>query len=302
MPRQADPPARVLVTGAGGFLGRRLLPALTARGTEVVGLDRPGVAPSPAAATWISADLAAPDDLHARLRDVAVDAVVHGGGISGPMVLADDPGRIWAVNVGGTAALLDALRPSAPRRMVLCSSMDVYGPITPAHRGEKQALDPDTAYGASKVASEALADGWGRRFGQSVIALRFGWIYGPGRTTQCSITDRLRAPSPPVAMRPDQAPGKIAPYLYVDDAVAAVLAALTASAWEYAAVDVAGPDTIAPDAVPTLVDCLVHDIAPPDGLLQPPPPLHRLRQMLGVAPAIGLAEGIRRLARSLQNA
>jgi dTDP-L-rhamnose 4-epimerase len=211
---------RVLVTGAAGFIGSHVLEALIAAGHEVRGLDslnpavhdgKPGYLPA-------GLDLRVADVRDADAVDDAldgVDAVCHLAAMVGLGVsLADLP--LYAdVNVTGTAVLLDAMGRRGVRRLVLSSSMVVYGEgayecpvdggVRPLPRsvadleagvfeprcpvcdsalswspvGEGAALDPRNAYATSKVAQEHLAANWARLTGGSVVALRYHNVYGP---------------------------------------------------------------------------------------------------------------------------
>lgn len=278
----------VLVTGAAGFIGGHVVRRLGADGVRVVGLDRPGAPPLAEAAAWHAVDLEAPAGLEALLRAEAVTAVVHAGGVSGPMVMTDDPARLCAINVGGTVALLGGMRAAAVPRLVLCSSLDVYGPVAPDHPGEGQAPAPQTVYGASKAAAEALAQGWAREGGPQAVILRLGWAYGPGRTTRCTITDTLRGAVPPPID-----PGAPTLYVHVDDVVDAIVAALRVPlrGQEPALIaDVAGPDRATAGAARLIASG--DQGASPD---MAPLPLVPLRQCLGVVPRVTLAGGVARL-------
>src|SRR3954469_16252472 len=89
-----------LVTGASGFLGRAIMARLAASGRRAVGVD-----PRPAPTTQVIDDLSD----RARLRDLIarerITHIIHAGGVSGPMVMADDPAGIIAINVTGSMNL-----------------------------------------------------------------------------------------------------------------------------------------------------------------------------------------------------
>jgi len=211
---------RVLVTGAAGFIGSHVLEAMAAAGHEVRGLDSLAPAvhdgrPAYVADEWDLrvADVRDPEAVYDALD--GIDAVCHLAAMVGLGVsLADLP--LYAdVNVTGTAVLLDAMGRRGVDRLVLSSSMVVYGegaydcphhgrvrplpraaadlaagvfePRCPACGGklawatvhEDAALDPRNAYATSKLAQEHLTANWARLTGGTAAALRYHNVYGP---------------------------------------------------------------------------------------------------------------------------
>jgi dTDP-L-rhamnose 4-epimerase len=211
---------RVLVTGAAGFIGSHVMEALATAGHEVRGLDSLSPAVHDGRPAYIpdTADLRVADIRDPAAVDDAlngVDAVCHLAAMVGLGVsLADLP--LYAdVNVTGTAVLLDAMGRRGVPRLVLSSSMVVYGegayecpidgdvrplPRSAAHLdaglfeprcpvcgsalswstvSEDATLDPRNAYATSKVAQEHLAANWARLTGGTAVALRYHNVYGP---------------------------------------------------------------------------------------------------------------------------
>ena len=103
--------ANVLVTGASGFLGAAVNARLLTAGHHAVGLD-PAPAPD-AARRHVIDDLSDRRRLDELLRAEQITHVIHCGGVSGPMVLADDPARVMEINVAGSLNLLLASLGSA---------------------------------------------------------------------------------------------------------------------------------------------------------------------------------------------
>lgn len=161
--------ATVLLTGAGGQIGRLLRAGLPATGwalrsTDIVDLGSPGEHERVRYADVT--DLAA---MHAAAT--GVDAVVHMGGLSGEAAYDD----IRRVNIDGTFHVLEAARRCGVRRVVLASSNHAVGftPRTPL-AGIDVRPRPDTFYGVSKVAMEALGSLYADRYGLDVVCLRIG--------------------------------------------------------------------------------------------------------------------------------
>ncbi|HET6157645.1 MAG TPA: NAD(P)-dependent oxidoreductase [Dongiaceae bacterium] len=175
-------------------------------------------------------DLTQQHQVEALIKDQRIDTIIHAGAVSGPMVMADQPLEIWRVNVMGTTHLLEAARRGRVARFVLCSSVDVYGANAAGVIDENTAAAPESVYGASKVAAEAALTGYAREHGIDVIAVRFSWIYGPGRQTPTALEGLIRAGLAGQAIALEGGSLQRTHYLFIDDAVAGVLAAARAPA------------------------------------------------------------------------
>lgn len=197
---------RVLVLGAGGFIGRRVVAALAAEpwATPVAAVHR-----APAAhgdVEVVQLDAADPVALRAALRDI--DAIVNC--IAGS-----------ARTIRTTARTLFAEAAQAPSRprVVHLSTMAVYGSAV-GLINEDGALRGDSSdYAAAKVEAERCAAGWG-----DVVTLRPGCVYGPGSVQWSErIARLLRAHRVgDLGAAGDGACNLV----YVDDVVAAIVAAL----------------------------------------------------------------------------
>jgi dTDP-L-rhamnose 4-epimerase len=208
----------LLVTGGAGFIGSAVVAAALESGWSVRVLDslrpdvhgsRPRLDPR---VEFAEGDVRDPDTCRSALD--GVDVVSHQAAKVGLGVdFADAPDYVSSNDLG-TAVLLAAMTAAGTRRLVLASSMVVYGegeylgaggPTRPAPRtvedldagrfdprdsdgeflqpaliGEDAPLDPRNVYAASKLAQEHLASSWARATGGSVAALRYHNVYGPG--------------------------------------------------------------------------------------------------------------------------
>ena len=185
---------KVLVTGAGGFVGRWLLPALVAEGHEVLGTRLPGEAPpsflGEAArrhVRWLPLDLQDTGSVRAAVDEVP-DAVVHLAAIASGAEARRDPGLAWEVNAAGTARLADALGARrhtgvADPLLLLVSTAEVYGDVSPVRaRLETDLPAPVSPYAASKLGAEIAAFETARRSGLRVLVVRAFPHTGPGQT------------------------------------------------------------------------------------------------------------------------
>jgi nucleoside-diphosphate-sugar epimerase len=178
---------RVLVTGASGFIGRALVPALVTAGYEVRAAARNEPPFAPPVETASHGDLGAGADWGPLLA--GVDFVVHLAGIAhtGPGVPAAQYDR---VNYLATAALAGAARKAGVRRVVFVSTIRAQtGPRADHVLTEDDAPQPTDPYGRSKLAAEtALA-----RSGVDFTVLRPVLVYGPGIKGNLQTLARLAA-------------------------------------------------------------------------------------------------------------
>ena len=118
---------KVLVTGADGFVGTHLVRALRARGDAVEACGGPG-----GAGQLEITDGAA---VEARVREARPEGVIHLAGVSSVARSHEQPSATIAVNVLGTAHLLEAVRRHVPRaRVLLVGSGEAYGAVPKGHR------------------------------------------------------------------------------------------------------------------------------------------------------------------------
>jgi dTDP-L-rhamnose 4-epimerase len=246
---------RVLTTGHAGFVGRAVVRSLEAEGHEVVGLD-----------LTEGADVT--DLATVRARTHGVDAVIHLAAKVGLEQAATDVDDYVRVNDVGVGTVLRAAAEAGVSRLVLASSMVVYGEgryacpehgvvapgprrlpdleegrfeppcphcghsLTPELVPESAALDPRSVYAATKVHLEHLASVWAARTGATVAALRYHNVYGAGMprdTPYAGVTSLFRS-----ALARGEAPRVFEDgrqrrnFVHVDDVADATVAALTA--------------------------------------------------------------------------
>ncbi len=170
-------------------------------------------------------DRAALDGL---IRDHGIDAIIHCGAISGPMLAKGEPLKLVAANIDATALLLDLARVHAMRRFVFCSSISVLA--TPGRRPsrKRRRLRPTSVYGASKVACEQLIQGFAAEYGVDGVSLRIGRVYGPYRRANCVLGALIRDAASGRETEIPCDPAFIYHYVYVDDVAGAIIAALDA--------------------------------------------------------------------------
>ena len=155
--------------------------------------------------------------LRALLERERVTHIIHAGGVSGPMVMADDPAGVITINVTGSMNLLYAAMDCSVRTFVYCSSVAAIGDFyEPTPIGEDYPMRPASTYGCSKAAMDYVLRGLWRKVPLDICSLRLTAVYGPGRKTEFNIDTIVRAALAGKPARID--PLSDWPYVYVDDA------------------------------------------------------------------------------------
>ena len=219
---------RILITGGAGFLGAALANRLVKDGHTVLALD----------------DLTAGDPrrlspavllTRGDVRDVpklwtllqGVDCVYHLAARVRVPESIHYPSDYNAVNVGGTVALMEAMRDTGVRRVVFASSGALYGEQTHQPVHENQLPNPNSPYGVSKVAAEYYLATLGTLYDIETVSLRVFNAYGPSQDLPPSYP-----PVVPQLLRQAQAGGSLVifgdgaqtrDFVFIDDVVDAFL-------------------------------------------------------------------------------
>jgi nucleoside-diphosphate-sugar epimerase len=170
---------RILITGAAGQIGTELTRELRRKyGAENVVATDLKLDPVPAlseAGPYECVDVMNIEAIHAVLHKYEIDSVFHMAAILSA-VGEQNPQRCWDVNMNGSINVLNLAVEHKLRRVVIPSSIAVWGPDTPALAPQDSALHPTTMYGVTKVANEVLADYYVRKFGVDSRGLRYPGI------------------------------------------------------------------------------------------------------------------------------
>lgn len=281
--------ARVLVTGATGFLGRSLLPQL--QGHDVFALRR-SASGDENGISWISADLS--DPLKPETLPEKIDAVIHLAQSPEYRNLPDGAPHVFRVNTAATAELLEYARKAGADHFLYASTGSVYEPFKGSMR-EDEAVFPTNFYPASKLAGEAVCRGYASHF--AVTLARIFFLYGPGQEQMliARLVDGVLNGSP--ATLPENGPGIALTPTYVDDCARFFVEAMARKA--DGIINVAGPkaatieDIIRAAEAAAGKDAVIQRSGQqPD--LKMTPPAEKFHAMCPADSLVPLSEGIRR--------
>lgn len=298
---------RYLITGGAGFLGVALANHLVATGHHVRVLDDLSAGePSrlDSRVLFSRGDVRNVPVLWTHLQDV--ECVYH---LAARVAVSESilyPQEYNDVNVGGTVALLTAMRDVGAPRVVLASSATVYGeqPAQPVHEGMRP--NPGSPYAVTKIAAEHYLFTLGKLYGLQAVALRVFNAYGPGQRIPPA-----HAPVVPLFLKRALGGGSLVihgsgqqsrDFVYIDDAVRGMAAASLTDAAVGQIINIgSGEETTLKELVRQVTAVTGRELsvltneAQSGGVSRLVADLSKARQVLGFQPRISLREGLKLL-------
>ena len=294
-----------LITGAAGFLGSSLANHLAREGHQVRGLDDLSTGDPQALAPdvhFTRGDVSDRPKLWTLLQEV--DVVYHlAARVSVPESVLY-PRDYNSVNVGGTVALMEAMRDVGVRRVVLASSGAVYGDLADQPLKETTIPAPRSPYAVSKLSAEYYVRTIGGLWGIETVSLRIFNAYGPGQHLPAShppvvphfLKQALRGGS--LVVHGDG--GQTRDYVFVDDVVSAMVAAATAPNINGLTINVgSGKETSIRELVKVVQEVtgneseLLFNFNTSSGVSRLCADLSLAKEKLGYRPSIKLEDGLR---------
>lgn len=313
-------PARVVVTGAAGFIGSTLAERLVAEGRDVVGVDsfdayypradkERNLAKLRASSsfTLVEGDVRSAADVERAFAASPVDGVVHLAALAGVRPSLERPAEYADVNVTGTARLLEAAVQAGVRSFVLASSSSVYGERSDGPFREVDPVErPISPYAATKRAAELVAHSFHHAHGLPIVCARIFTAYGPRQRPDLAIrkfAERILRDEP----IPVFGDGKsLRDFTYVDDLVDGLVRALDAKLG-FEILNFGAGRTVSVLEVVEILEKTLGRSAHVEWLPSQVGDVSRTwadvaaaREKLGYAPGVALEEGIARFARWLE--
>ena len=294
-----------LITGAAGFLGSSLANQLAREGHQIRGLDNLSTGDPKALGPdvhFTRGDMSDRPKLWTLLQEV--DVVYHlAARVSVPESILY-PLDYNNANVGGTVALMEAMRDVGVRRVVLGSSGAVYGDLGEQPLKESVTPNPRSPYAVSKLAAEYYVRTIGGLWGIETVSLRIFNAYGPGQ--------HLPASHPPVVphyLKQAQRGGTLVvhgdgsqtrDYVYVDDVVSGMVAAATAPNVDGMVINIgSGKETSVSELIKCVQDVtgsnaeVIYNSKTSGGVSRLCADLTLAKEKLNYRPSIDLNDGLR---------
>ncbi len=172
---------RTLVTGGAGFIGSNIVRLLVEKGHEVTVLDnlasgyRCNLDPF-SEVRFIEGDVR--DEATVKGAIAGIDVVFHLGASVGNTRSIEHPIEDAEINVIGTLRVLEAARQAGIRKIVFSSSAGIFGELKTLPIREDHPVEPDSPYGATKLAAEKLCLGYSKLYDLDAVCLRYFNVYG----------------------------------------------------------------------------------------------------------------------------
>ena len=172
--------SKILVTGGSGFIGNNLIRRLSAKNCEIVSINNtkiPDICPNPNVTNFLC-DLEDSNSLSEVIKDSDFDYVYHLAAKSNANPLEHDYSKTIKFNVNSTVNVLKNIRHKKVKRFFFTSSSSVYTSNKSISFDERMLLNPNNAYGVSKLCCEQIIYSYAKNYNIPSLALRLGSVFG----------------------------------------------------------------------------------------------------------------------------
>lgn len=307
--------AKYLVTGAAGFIARRLIERLTDRGDEVVGIDNLNDAYDVRLKLWrleslkkcrgftfVKDDLCREgvfDDLHKEHK--GFDGVIHLAARAGVRQAVEIPHAYLETNSNGTLNVLEWCRHTGVGKMILASTSSIYGANPPLPTPETaDSSHPLQIYAASKKGAEAMTYVYHHLFGIDATVFRFFTVYGPAGRPDMVMFRFCQWVTEGKTVKVTGDGTQMRGFTYVDDIVNGLIAGLQPVGYEI--INLGGHETITINDLLHKIETLVGRKAKVEYIEKNPADadanwadVSKANALLGWEPKVSLDEGIANL-------
>ncbi len=302
--------SRVLITGGAGFIGRWVVAECLRRNWTVTVFDNlfagtlDNIAEFAPQVNFVQGDILNQDHLKRTCADVRPDVVIHLAAHHYIPYCNDHPEETLRVNVEGTHSVLHAAADAGARHAVIASSGVVYPGVDSVLR-EDGVVEPPDVYGLSKLMAENIAEYIGRTSSMACVSARLFNTYGPFETNPHlipHIIDEMRKGN-------DIHLGNIhtkRDYIYVEDTAKLLVELANASVEKHEVVNVGTGEEYSAEEIVQFISGIrqrpLHIISD-NARVRAVDKLHqragiaKLRDLIGMEPAVQIREGLTRLLR-----
>ena len=158
--------SKILVTGGSGYIGNNLIKRLSAKNCEIVSINNskiPDICPNPNVTNFLC-DLEDPNSLSKVIKDSDFDYVYHLAAKSNANPLEHDYSKTIKFNVNSTINVLKNIRHKKVKRFFFTSSSSVYTSNKSISFDESMLLNPNNAYGVSKLCCEQIIYSYAKNY------------------------------------------------------------------------------------------------------------------------------------------
>jgi len=306
---------RYLVTGAAGFIARRVIEKLTDAGHEVIGVDNLNDSYDVRLKEWrlkklssiknfsfFRDDICRPaffDGLQAQ--GAGFDAVIHLAARAGVRQAGEMPEVYLQTNTMGTLNVLEWCRKSGVRKVVLASTSSIYGANPPLPTPEEaESSRPLQIYAASKKAAEVMAYTYHHLYGLDASVLRFFTVYGPAGRPDMVMFRFAKWVAEGMTVQVTGDGSQMRGFTNLEDIADGVLLALKPLGYEI--INLGGHETITISELLVKIEILLGKKARIEYIPRHPADVEanwadvsKARRLLGWQPSVSLEDGIRGL-------